>query len=180
MWRRSYFLKLRIRSEGKNPRTEISRSTLSIAINALKTIADAARESLYGAARREFLHRVQAIFRLAGDLSRDHAAGMVRAARSCCRAGALSESSSIAVCLATDENNVGANFVRKGTLGAGRRSPSLRGETTRLMLAMALSFVGPLGDLLRVEQVMIQLVGEPDSGKSGIAVAAGASVGRQP
>jgi uncharacterized protein (DUF927 family) len=41
------------------------------------------------------------------------------------------------------------------------------------MLALALSFVGPLGDLLKVEQVMIQLVGEPESGKSGIAVAAG-------
>ncbi len=41
------------------------------------------------------------------------------------------------------------------------------------MLAIALAFVGPIGPLLGVEQVMIQLVGDPVSAKSAIVTGAG-------
>ena len=40
-------------------------------------------------------------------------------------------------------------------------------------MAIALAFVGPLGELLGGDPPMIQLVGAPNSGKSSIAIAAG-------
>jgi putative DNA primase/helicase len=41
------------------------------------------------------------------------------------------------------------------------------------MLAIALAFVGPVADLMKVETPMIQLFGAPGAGKSAIAAAAG-------
>ena len=41
------------------------------------------------------------------------------------------------------------------------------------MLALALAFVGPIGDVLRVEQVTIQLFGDPGSGKTAVFIPAG-------
>jgi hypothetical protein len=51
--------------------------------------------------------------------------------------------------------------------------PRLARGNSRLMLVLALAFVGPIGDILRVEQVALQLVGSPGSGKTGIGIAAG-------
>ena len=81
------------------------------------------------------------------------------------------------VCLPNDVKGHGGKFCERGTLAGWQRLAALARGNTRLMMAMALAFVGPLGDLLKVEQVMVQLLGAVGSGKSAIAAAAGAMWG---
>jgi uncharacterized protein (DUF927 family) len=165
-----YYLKLRVRSEGKY-RTEIL-SLSALESDQAKT-SSALRASLFTPqARTEFLQRVQASIDLPVTFRVTTRPGWCGGSF-VLPSGRVVGSSTVAVCLAADKNNVGAKFRRKGTFEAWRRIPELARGNSRLMLALALSFVGPLGDLLKVEQVMIQLVGEHESGKSGIAVAAG-------
>ena len=77
------------------------------------------------------------------------------------------------VCLPNEARQYGRKFRENGSLEGWQKLPVLARGNTRLMLAIALAFVGPIGPLLRVERVMIQLVGDPGSGKSVIATAAG-------
>jgi hypothetical protein len=165
-----YYLKLRIRSERKY-RTEIL-SLDALDSDPVKTPSTLRANLFTSQARREFLQRVQGSIELPVTFR-------VTARPGWCGgsfvlpSGRVVGNSNIGICLAADKNNVGAKFRRRGDFEAWRRIPELAQGNSRLMLALALSFVGPLGDLLKVEQVMIQLVGEPESGKSGIAVAAG-------
>jgi hypothetical protein len=165
-----YYLKLRIRSEGKY-RTEIL-SLDALDSDPVKTPSTLRANLFTSQARREFLQRVQGSIDLPVTFRVTTRPGWCGGAF-VLPSGRVVGSSCIAVCLAADKSNVGAKFRRRGDFEAWRRIPELARGNSRLMLALALSFVGPLGDLLRVEQVMIQLVGEPESGKSGIAVAAG-------
>jgi hypothetical protein len=169
-----HYLKLRIRSEGKY-RTEIL-SLDALDSDPVKAPSTLRANLFTSQARREFLQRVQSSIDLPVTFRVTTRPGWCGGAFAL-PSGRVIGSSSIAVCLAADKNNVGAKFRRKGDFKSWRRIPELARGNSRLMLALALSFVGPLGDLLRVEQVMIQLVGEPESGKSGIAVAAGSAWG---
>src|SRR3954471_16466971 len=60
-----------------------------------------------------------------------------------------------------------------GSLKGWQKIPKLAAGNSRFMLALALAFVGPIGDVLRVEQVAIQLFGDPGSGKTAVFIPAG-------
>jgi len=81
-------------------------------------------------------------------------------------------------CLPNEANRYGRKSREKGSLEGWQKLPVLARGNTRLILAIALVFVGPIGPLLGVEQVMIQLVGDPGSGKSAIVTGAGSVWGR--
>jgi hypothetical protein len=157
-----YYLKLRIRSEGKY-RTEIL-SLDALDSDPVKTPSTLRANLFTSQARREFLQRVQGSIDLPVTFRVTTRPGWCGGAF-VLPSGRVIGSSNIAVCLAADKNNVGAKFRRKGDFKSWRRIPELARGNSRLMLAAALSFVGPLGDLLKVEQVMTQLVGEPEMGK---------------
>ncbi len=165
-----YYLKLRIRSEGKY-RTEIL-SLSALESDQAKTPSTLRANLFTSRARTEFLQRVQGSIDLPVTFRVTTRPGWC-AGSFVLPSGRVIGNSTIAVCLAADKSNVGAKFRRRGDFESWRRIPEPARGNSRLMLALALSFVGPLGDLLKVEQPMIQLVGEPESGKSGIAVAAG-------
>ena len=57
------------------------------------------------------------------------------------------------------DEDLGAKYRCGGTLKGWRKIPKLAAGNSRFMLALALAFVGPIGDVLRVEQVAIQLLG---------------------
>jgi hypothetical protein len=67
-----------------------------------------------------------------------------------------------------------------GSLTEWKKICRLAKGNSRLMMSIALAFVGPLGDILGVEQPGIQLVGPGMSGKTGVAVAAGSVWGCHP
>ena len=69
-------------------------------------------------------------------------------------------------------------YGKGGTFEEWQEIGRLARGNSRLMLALSLSLVGPLGDLLNVEQPAFQLVGDPQAGKTGIFVAAGSVWGR--
>jgi putative DNA primase/helicase len=71
------------------------------------------------------------------------------------------------------ENAQRKKYRVSGDLQGWQRLAQLARGNTRLMTALALAFVGPLGDILKVEQVAIQLCGDPGSGKTAVAIAAG-------
>jgi hypothetical protein len=60
-----------------------------------------------------------------------------------------------------------------GDLDRWKEIPKLAQGNSRLLASLALAFVGPLGDILRVPKVAIQLCGDPGSGKTPVAIAAG-------
>ncbi|MES0129338.1 DUF927 domain-containing protein [Mesorhizobium sp. M0029] len=61
----------------------------------------------------------------------------------------------------------------RGTLDGWKEIPNLARGNSRFILALALGFVGPLGDILQAEQVAMQFVGDGGSGKTSVAFAAG-------
>lgn len=71
-----------------------------------------------------------------------------------------------------------AKFRKHGTLGGWQKLAKIAEKNTRLRLALALAFVGPIGRLLQCEQVGIQLFGPPSTGKTALAVASGSVWGR--
>jgi len=64
-------------------------------------------------------------------------------------------------------------YRKRGTLERWQELCRLAEGNSRLMLSLALAFVGPLGELMGGDPPMFQLVGEPESGKTSIAIAAG-------
>lgn len=66
-----------------------------------------------------------------------------------------------------------AKYRSHGSRERWRKIPQLAEGNTRLMTALALAFVGPLGALMVVEQPGLQLVGPAMCGKTGIGIAAG-------
>ncbi|MGA2843351.1 MAG: DUF927 domain-containing protein [Steroidobacteraceae bacterium] len=72
-------------------------------------------------------------------------------------------------------------YSTKGTLEDWKQGLAKLGRhNTRIKLAFALPFVGPLSAIMSVEHVGIQLVGEGGSGKSAIGVAASSVWGWDP
>jgi putative DNA primase/helicase len=66
----------------------------------------------------------------------------------------------------------------KGSLSGWQEIARLAIGNSRLMLALALAFVGPVGTILQVEQVGIQLFGPQGCGKTATLIAAGSVWGR--
>jgi putative DNA primase/helicase len=66
----------------------------------------------------------------------------------------------------------------KGKLSGWQEIARLAIGNSRLMLALALAFVGPVGPILEVEQVGIQLFGPQGCGKTATLIAAGSVWGR--
>ena len=77
------------------------------------------------------------------------------------------------VCLPENFERYADKFHSHGSLEGWLRIPEMARGNSRLMLAIALAFTGPVIDLLDVEVPMIQLCGAPGSGKTSIAIAAG-------
>lgn len=77
------------------------------------------------------------------------------------------------VCLPSDVLRYGPNFERRGTMEGWGRIPELARGNSRLLMAIALGFVGPLLELLGVEIPMVEIFGLPGSGKSCVGVAVG-------
>jgi hypothetical protein len=75
-------------------------------------------------------------------------------------------------CFPTDEAVYGAKYSRNGNLNGWHELCGLAQGNSRLTMAIALAFVGPLGELLGGDPPMIQLIGAAESGKSSIAIAA--------
>ena len=169
------FFRLEIAEAGKKPRKEIL-SVVEYRSNALATIAALRLPLLSGAAQREFASRLQAAFGMKATFSVATRSGWHKGSF-VYPSGAVIGDQSFEVCLPNDVKRHGGKFCEKGTLAGWQKLAAFARGNTRLMMAMALAFVGPLGDLLKAEQVMIQLFGAAGSGKSGIAAAAGAMWG---
>lgn len=82
------------------------------------------------------------------------------------------------MCLPQDLQRFGENFHGRGTLKGWKRIPELVRGNTRLMLAISLSFVGPVVAMLRVEEPMFQVFGPPGLGKSSMGEAVAATWGK--
>jgi hypothetical protein len=65
-----------------------------------------------------------------------------------------------------------SKYRASGNLKAWIEIPDLARGNTRLMLALSLAAVGPIGDVLDVEQVGVQLFGKAASGKTSVSKAA--------
>jgi hypothetical protein len=81
------------------------------------------------------------------------------------------------VCLPDELRSYGDKFGCRGTLPGWKRIPELARGNTRFMLAVALAFTGPVVEVLGLEPPMIQLFGDPGSGKTSTGAAAGAAWG---
>ena len=79
----------------------------------------------------------------------------------------------IQACLPIAVEKLGATYRTKGVSREWQELCPLAEGNSRLMMSIALAFVGPLGELLGGDPPMIQLVGAAESGKSNIAIAAG-------
>ena len=79
----------------------------------------------------------------------------------------------VRACLPIAVEKLGATYQTKGLSRKWQELCRLAEGNSRLMMAIALAFVGPLGELLGGDPPMIQLVGAAESGKSSIAIAAG-------
>jgi hypothetical protein len=169
------FFRLEITEAGKKPRMEIL-SVVEYRSNPLTTITALRLPLLSGAAQREFASRLQAAFGMKVTFSVATRSGWQKGSF-VYPSGAVIGDQTFEVCLPNDVKRCGGKFCEKGTLAGWQKLAAFARGNTRLMMAMALAFVGPLGDLLKVELVMIQLVGAAGSGKSGIATAAGAMWG---
>jgi putative DNA primase/helicase len=77
------------------------------------------------------------------------------------------------VCLPEIYREFGDKFASCGTLPAWQRIAKLAIGNSRLTLAVALAFTGPVASLLKVEPPSIQLVGMNGAGKTAILTAAG-------
>ena len=66
----------------------------------------------------------------------------------------------------------------KGDLRKWQKIARLAIGNSRLMLALALAFVGPVGPILEVEQVGIQLFGPQGCGETATLIAAGSVWGK--
>jgi Domain of unknown function (DUF927) len=89
----------------------------------------------------------------------------------------IPQNTKLEACLPQELRAYGDNFSRLGTLEGWKRIPELAKGNSRFMLAVALAFTGPVVDALRLESPMIQLFGEPGSGKTSMGAAAGAAWG---
>jgi uncharacterized protein (DUF927 family) len=81
--------------------------------------------------------------------------------------------SRLRVCLPEIYREFADKFASRGTLDAWQRIAKLAIGNSRLMLALALAFAGPVASLLNVEPPSVQLVGMNGAGKSAILTAAG-------
>jgi hypothetical protein len=169
------FFRLEIAEAGKKPRKEIL-SVGEYRSNSLVTITALRLPLLSGAAQREFASRLQAAFGMKVTFSVATRSGWHKGSF-VYPSGAVIGDQTFEVCLPNDVKRYGGKFCERGTLAGWQKLAALAHGNTRLMMAMALAFVGPLGDLLKAEQVMIQLFGAAGSGKSAIATAAGAMWG---
>ena len=77
------------------------------------------------------------------------------------------------VCLPEIYREFADKFASRGTLQGWQRIGELAIGNSRLMLAVALAFTGPVASLLEVEPPSIQLVGMNGAGKTAILTAAG-------
>jgi hypothetical protein len=77
------------------------------------------------------------------------------------------------VCLPEIYREFADKFASRRTLQGWQRIAELAIGNSRLMLAVALAFIGPVASLLRVEPPSIQLVGMNGAGKTAILTAAG-------
>jgi putative DNA primase/helicase len=89
----------------------------------------------------------------------------------------IPQTNGLETCMPQELRAYADNFRCRGTLKGWKRIPEVAKGNTRLMLAVALSFTGPVVDALRLEPPMIQLFGSPGSGKTSIGVASGSSWG---
>ena len=85
----------------------------------------------------------------------------------------LPSAANLAVALPPEHRPYGSKFRSRGALNEWQRIPRLARGNSRLMLAIALAFVGPVVDLLGAETPMIQIFGAPGAGKTAIAAVAG-------
>jgi len=77
------------------------------------------------------------------------------------------------VCLPEIYREFADKFASRGSLQRWQRIAELAVGNSRLMLAVALAFTGPVASLLKVEPPSIQLVGMNGAGKTAIVTAAG-------
>src|SRR5271166_5577854 len=77
------------------------------------------------------------------------------------------------VCLPEIYREFADKFASRGTLQGWQRIAELAIDNSRLMLAVALAFTGPVASLLRVEPPSIELVGMNGAGKTAILTVAG-------
>jgi hypothetical protein len=89
----------------------------------------------------------------------------------------IPRSDDLEACLPQEFRAYADQFGCLGTLQRWKRIPELANGNSRFMLAVALAFTGPIVDALRLEAPMIQLFGEPGSGKTSMGAAAGAAWG---
>ena len=80
---------------------------------------------------------------------------------------------SFRVCLPEIYREFADKFASRGTLQGWQRIGELAIGNSRLTLAVALAFTGPVASLLKVEPPSIQLVGMNGAGKTAILTAAG-------
>ena len=165
------FFRLKISGAGEQPRQAIL-SIDAYLTDPLGTIRALQLPLVSGVAQREFQARVQSALRRAVTfrvVTRPGWHGRLFVFPN----GDVIGDQSFEVCLPSVANRYGRKFRERGTLEGWQKLPVLARGNTRLMLAIALAFVGPIGPLLRVERVMIQLVGDPGSGESAIVTGVG-------
>ena len=165
------FLRLKICGAGEKPRQAIL-SVDAYLTDPLATIRALRLPLVSGAAQREFQALVQSALQRAVAFRVATRPGWHRRSFVFPNGDVLGDWA-FEVCLPNEAKQYGRKFHEKGSLEEWQKLPVLARGNTRLMLAIALAFVGPIGPLLRVERVMIQLVGDPGSGKSVIATVAG-------
>lgn len=165
------FLRLKISGACEQPRQAVL-SIDAYSTDPLATIRALRLPLVSGMAQREFQARVQSELQRAATFSVVTRPGW-HGRSFVFPNGDVIGDQACEVCLPNEANRYGRKFHERGTFEEWQRLPVLARGNTRLMLAVALAFVGPIGPLLRVERVMIQLVGNPGSGKSVIAAVAG-------
>jgi hypothetical protein len=164
------YLKLSVHSGGE-ARTEII-SLAALEREPAKTMSALDAYLVTPQARREFQQRVQETVNWPFEF--DVATRPGWSGRSfILPSGEVLGGKKFAVCLDRLTREVSGKFVTCGAFEQWQRIPELARGNSRLMMALALSFAGPLVELLGVELPAVQLVGKPGTGKSGIAIAAG-------
>jgi hypothetical protein len=125
-------------------------------------------------ARREFLERAQqAGLALEPTFAVVTRPGWVGSAFVYPDASYLPSGARLAVVLPAKHRVYGAKFRSQGSLDGWKRIALLARGNSRLVLAIALAFAGPVVDLLKLEPPMIQLFGAPGASKTAIGLAAG-------
>jgi Domain of unknown function (DUF927) len=166
------FLKIEVRLRGQPKVPLLSMRDLQASPD--KTINQLGAPPLTRAARTRFLEKAEQAFQTLEPKFRVATKpGLSRGVFILPNGTCVPRTDGLEVCLPQELRVYGDKFGCLGTLRGWKRIPELARGNTRLMLAVALAFTGPVVEALRLEPPMIQLFGDPGSGKTSTGAAVG-------